>query len=76
MVDWNRVITNWGMTGGGATLAHGDLDGDGTVGAADYNEVISNWGSTYAPEPPGAIPEPGTLLFLAGGVLAGLIRRR
>ena len=75
-LDWNRVITNWGMFGPTVTRAHGDLDGDFTVGAADYNEVIDNWGSIYAPEPPGAIPEPSTLLFLAGGVLAGLIRRR
>ena len=74
-VDVNRIITNWGMTG--ASREDGDLDGDGTVSAPDYTEIMTNWGAGTLPlEPPGATPEPSTLLLLAGGLLAGLIRRR
>ena len=73
-VDWNVILQNWGMTG--ATREQGDLNYDGTVGAADYNEVLSHWGEGTLPEAPGEVPEPSTLLLLAGGVLAGLIRRQ
>ena len=76
-VDITRVIANWGLTG--ASYSQGDVDFSGTIGAGDYNAVLSNWGAgtlpAEPPEAPGTIPEPGTLLLLAGGLLAGLIRR-
>ena len=72
--DITQIVGNWGLTS--ATRRDGDLDGSGTVGVADYTEVYNNWGNGTLPsEPPLAIPEPSALLLLAGGVLAGLIRR-
>ena len=77
-IDMTRVIVNWGLTG--ASYSQGDVNFDGTIGAADYNAVLGNWGAGTLPaeplEAPGTIPEPGTLLLLAGGLLAGSIRRR
>ena len=74
--DITRIVTNWGMTG--ATRADGDLSEDGTVSGPDYTEVLTAWGTGTPPtEPPlAAVPEPSTLLILAGALLAGLIRRR
>ncbi len=72
--DITRIVTNWGMTS--ATRSNGDLDGNGVVGGGDYSEVLSTWGTGTPPEPPSeAVPEPSTLLLLAGAVLAGLVRR-
>ena len=76
-IDWNRVLDNWGKTG--ASLADGDFDGDGTVGGPDYTMLINDWGKGVFPGPPeapGAIPEPGTLLILGGGLLGAFVRRR
>ncbi len=78
-VDITRIIANWGAPS--PTYSQGDVSSDGAIGAADYNAVLNNWAARTPPEPPeapggGAIPEPSTLFLLAGGVLAGLIRRR
>ena len=74
--DITRIIANWGIAS--PVYSQGDVNNDGAIGAADYNAVLNNWGDGTLPPPeaPGTIPEPGTLLLLAGGVLAGLIRRR
>ena len=72
--DLTTIIGNWGMTG--AVLADGDLSGDGTVDGTDYSSVLSNWGASYSPPEPPAVPEPTTLLILAGAALAGFVRRR
>ena len=74
--DITQIVGNWGLTG--ASRTDGDLTGDNIVSGPDYMEVQNNWGNgTLPPENPGAIPEPSTLLLLAGSsVLAGVIRRR
>ena len=76
-VDWNIILSNWGMTG--ATRADGDLNGDYSVGTADYTELMDKWGDTVTltpPEPPGSIPEPTTLGILALAGIGMFLRRR
>jgi len=50
-----------------------DLSGDGVVDDADLGLVLANWGAG-SPEAP-AIPEPGTLALVLGGLFANRRRR-
>jgi hypothetical protein len=77
--DATIVLGNAGMAS--PTWTDGDVSGptpgvpDGVIDVLDLNEVEANWGTGYPLEPP-LVPEPTTLLILAGGVLAALVRRR
>ena len=74
--DITRIVVNWGIAS--PVYSQGDVNNDGVIGAADYNAVLNNWGDGTLPPPeaPGTIPEPNTMLLLAGGLLAVFIRHR
>ena len=74
--DSARLASNWGESG--VDWSKGDFDGDGVVGPNDASILAANWG--YGTEQSGessAVPEPGMMVLLLGG-LAGLLgfRRR
>ena len=72
MGDLARIMANRDMTD--AAWADGDLDGDGSVNWTDYAIVEANWGNV--PPEPGEVPEPTTLLLLAGAGILMLLKRR
>jgi fibronectin-binding autotransporter adhesin len=72
--DYVAVKQNLGLTGG-ASLAQGNLDGDGDVDWDDLQIVMTNFG-TGTSTTPATTPEPATLGLLAIGALAVLRRRR
>ncbi len=65
--DLGILAGNWGTTSG-ATWETGDFTGDGAVDVGDLGVLAGNWGQS-------AVPEPASMLLLAGGAVA-LIRRR
>jgi len=75
-VDAAMLAAHWGQSGG---WADGDFDGDGVVGPADAAILAAHWypgtGAEQA-EPPGAVPEPGSIVLLLGLGVALLRRRR
>jgi hypothetical protein len=69
--DLTIVLSNFGLTG--RAWSQGAIDGDPT-GKVDINDltiVLSNFGMTYNAGAFGAVPEPASVLLLAGS-LAGL----
>ena len=79
--DATVILGNWGKPS--PTWNDGDVSGstpgvpDNVIDALDLDQVENCWGFGYPSEPPEApVPEPTTLLILAGGVLAALVRRR
>jgi autotransporter-associated beta strand protein len=72
--DYIAVKQNLGLTGG-ASLAQGNLDGDGDVDWDDLQIVMTNFGAGSGAAP-GTAPEPATLGLLAIGALAMLRRNR
>ena len=67
------LVANW-QTLSGATRAEGDLNDDGRVDDADATILAANWSPGVAAE--AAVPEPGTLVLLAGMLAAAGWRRR
>jgi hypothetical protein len=64
--DLNTVLSNYGVTSGGAWAA-GDFNGDGAIDGTDLNVVLSNYGTTSGAT--AAVPEPCTLGLLALGAI-------
>ena len=74
-LDAEIVATNWGSTSATGP-AQGDFNGDTHVNAADASIMAANWG--YGTEAAGAVPEPGMIALIMGGLLgllAGGARR-
>jgi len=64
---WNQNIVGWN---------NGDFSADGFIGVDDLNFVLANWNAGTLPPgtPEGTVPEPSTILLLAGSLL--LVRPR
>jgi hypothetical protein len=73
--DYIAVKQNLGLTGG-ASLAQGNVDGDGDVDWNDLQIVMTNFGTGTGTAPAATTPEPATLGLLAIGALAVIRRRR
>jgi hypothetical protein len=80
--DFNRLAANFGSTD--AVWSQGDFNYDGLVNLSDFNRLAANFGlSAAGPEVTpedwsnlaAAIPEPGSLAFVAAGALT-LVRRQ
>ena len=63
------MLSNFGQTGTG--WAEGEFTGSGTVDVNDLTIVLANFGRSVAAGV-AAVPEPGTLIALAAG-LVGLL---
>ncbi len=74
ITDLNIVLANWNQTVPPADAA-ADPSGDGFIGIEDLNVVLGNWN---AGTPPASeiVPEPTSLVLLAGGSLLWLRRSR
>ncbi|XAL98893.1 PEP-CTERM sorting domain-containing protein [Phycisphaeraceae bacterium D3-23] len=71
--DLDILLANWGQVVTPNARADGDLTGDGFVDRLDLQRVVAYWGGGSTPGP--NIPEPGTCLLLAAGLI-GLSKRR
>ncbi len=73
--DLNIVLANYNKTGVG--WSQGDFNYDSTVNGADLNAVLSNYNQSVSLSSAGAaVPEPGTVVLLAAGLLSLLIVAR
>ena len=68
--DLTIVLANYNQTG--MTWAQGEFTGSGTVDINDLTIVLSNYNTSVGSSAAGlsAVPEPGTLLLLAAGLIA------
>jgi autotransporter-associated beta strand protein len=69
LADYNLIKANFGT---GTTWVTGDANYDGVVNLDDYNIMKTNFGVSFptgAPLAGAAVPEPGTLALLAGGLI-------
>ena len=65
--DLNLVLSAWNQSAPPAD-PQSDPSGDGFVGIDDLNIVLANWNAGTLPQS-NAVPEPGTLVLLAGGLV-------
>jgi len=69
--DASILAANWQQTG--MSWKHGDFTGDGVVNDEDMSILAAHWQETSEET---AVPEPGTLVLLAGALLSLLVWRR
>ncbi len=67
IADLDLLLANWGEHVPIGSVAAGDADGDGVIGQGDLDLLIAGWGQGTFPG--GLVPEPGTFVLLAMGVL-------
>jgi hypothetical protein len=70
LTDLGILATNWGRTDANGP-AQADFTGDAAVNLSDLGILATHWGAGAA-----AVPEPMTLMLLAGGSIGLLARRR
>ncbi len=70
--DLSLLLANWVV---GSQWGQGDFDGSGAVDDDDLGVLLAHWNEGTPPMDGGAIPEPATLVLLAGGGIA-LLRRK
>jgi T5SS/PEP-CTERM-associated repeat protein len=69
--DLSVVLANYDKTS--MTWAQGDFNGDGSVDVNDLSKILANYDATATAAGIHAVPEPGTLGLLAGGLAALLV---
>lgn len=74
ITDLNIVLAAWNQNVPPAPEA-ADPSGDGFIGIEDLNVVLGNWNAGTPPNA-SSVPEPTSLVFLAGGSLLWLRRNR
>ncbi|NQU24453.1 MAG: hypothetical protein HQ567_24490 [Candidatus Nealsonbacteria bacterium] len=71
--DWAALRANFGNSGTGKAWTNGNFDPwrDDKVGLSDWAALRANFGNAdYTGDAAAAVPEPGTLAMLLGGLLA------
>ena len=83
--NWNQNVDHGDWTMGdiagfvqadGTGRASGVAGGDGFVGLDDLDVILNNWNAGTPPADGAAVPEPASLILLAGGYGAMGLRRR
>ncbi len=74
LADLDVVLSQWNQEVTPGDLAAGDYSGDGFIGLDDLDVVLSNWNQGTPPMDV-VVPEPGSVVVLAGGLL-GVMRRK
>ena len=74
LTDFNTLAGNFNPVGSGAVFSTGDSNGDGSVNLSDYNTLAGSFDPIgYAGAT--AVPEPGTFVLAALGLLAAVVAR-
>ena len=71
--DLNIILSDWGSSVPPGN-PRADLTGDLLIDDGDLNVLLSDWGKGIGPASSGAVPEPGTMVLLLGGL--GILLRK
>ena len=78
-LDFSALSASWQLTSAPPNepeWGQGNFDDDDTVGFLDFSALSANWQASGTPPAIGAVPEPTSLLLLAGFSVLGLTKRR
>lgn len=78
-LDFSALSASWQLTSAAPNepeWGQGNFDDDDTVGFLDFSALSANWQASGTPPAIGAVPEPTSLLLLAGFSVLGLATRR